>query len=35
LAKALKEAEIENPGISEKFIHAVLQTYDEVTPQSN
>ncbi|CAG8580274.1 8964_t:CDS:10 [Paraglomus occultum] len=35
LAKALGDAEIENPGISEKFIHTVLQTYDELIAAEN
>ncbi|CAI2162534.1 20555_t:CDS:10 [Funneliformis geosporum] len=32
LKKAFEDAERENPGISETFMHAVFQRYDEVNP---
>ncbi|CAG8446881.1 5268_t:CDS:10 [Ambispora gerdemannii] len=32
LKRAFKDAEQENPGISETFMHAVLQRYDEINP---
>ncbi|CAG8771123.1 14303_t:CDS:2, partial [Cetraspora pellucida] len=32
LKKAFEDAEREDPGISEKIMHAVFQKYDEMTP---
>jgi len=32
LKKAFEDAERENPGISDIFMHAVFQRYDEVNP---